>query len=132
MPSARRSGPITPGVAFVTGGARGLGNAIAVSFAKEGARAVVIVDIQDEKTTAEGVAAIEEYGAEVLSIRCDVTNEKQVEDAVAQAVAKFGRIDYGVNFAGIIGPIGNMWETDYAKIQKVVVRLSPMNAARAH
>jgi len=57
-----RSGPLAPGVAFITGGARGLGNAIAVSFAKEGARGVVIVDIQDEETFAAGKKAVEAEG----------------------------------------------------------------------
>lgn len=60
-----RSGPLAPGVAFVTGGARGLGNAIAVSFAKEGARGVVIVDINDEATLEQGKKNVEQYGAKV-------------------------------------------------------------------
>lgn len=60
-----RPAPNAPGVAFITGGARGLGNAIAVSFSKEGARGVVLVDIQDEKTFAEGKANVEKYGAKV-------------------------------------------------------------------
>lgn len=60
-----RSGPLAPGVAFVTGGARGLGNAIAVSFAKEGARGVVIVDINDEETLEQGKKNVEQYGAKV-------------------------------------------------------------------
>jgi NAD(P)-dependent dehydrogenase (short-subunit alcohol dehydrogenase family) len=63
---SKRSGPLAPGVAFITGGARGLGNAIAVSFAKEGARAVVLVDVQDETTLGKGRKTIEEYGTEVL------------------------------------------------------------------
>lgn len=62
---AFRSGPLAPGVAFVTGGARGLGNAIAVSFAKEGARGVVIVDISDEATFEQGKKNVEQYGAKV-------------------------------------------------------------------
>jgi len=62
---ATRAGPIAPGVAFITGGARGLGNAVAVSFAKEGARGVVIVDIQDEKTLEAGKAAVESHGTKV-------------------------------------------------------------------
>lgn len=60
-----RSGPVAPGVAFITGGARGLGNAIGVSFAKEGARGVCLVDIQDEATFEEGKKAVEKYGAKV-------------------------------------------------------------------
>jgi NAD(P)-dependent dehydrogenase (short-subunit alcohol dehydrogenase family) len=49
----------------VTGGARGLGNAVAVSFAKRGARAVVLVDIQDESTFTAGKNTVEAYGTEV-------------------------------------------------------------------
>lgn len=62
----KRSGRLAPGVAFVTGGARGLGNAIAVSFAKDGARGVVIVDINQE-TLNEGKKAVEAYGTPVKS-----------------------------------------------------------------
>lgn len=61
----RRAGPNAPGVAFVTGGARGLGNAIAVSYAREGARGVVIVDILDEAALKAGAANVEAIGAEV-------------------------------------------------------------------
>lgn len=49
----------------MTGGARGLGNAVAVSFAKRGARAVVLVDIQDESTFTVGKSTVETHGAEV-------------------------------------------------------------------
>lgn len=63
--SERRSGAIAPGVAFITGGARGLGNAIAQSFAKEGARGVALIDIGDDKTFQEGKEAVEKFGAKV-------------------------------------------------------------------
>lgn len=62
-----RSGPVAPGIAFVTGGARGLGNAIAVSFAKEGSKGIALVDIQDDKTFQEGKEAVEKFGAKVSS-----------------------------------------------------------------
>lgn len=98
----------------MTGGARGLGNAIAVAFAKEGARGVVIVDIQAE-ILEEGKKAVEAYGTKVgpswkfegcwksntdgysrqcLAIQADVTKEADVQKAVDAAVAEFGRIDY--------------------------------------
>lgn len=64
-PTGRRSGSNAPGIAFVTGGARGLGNAIAVSFAREGAKAVAIIDIQDDETFNQGKRNVEVVGAEV-------------------------------------------------------------------
>ncbi|KAK4937922.1 hypothetical protein LTR10_021563 [Elasticomyces elasticus] len=115
-----RSGPVAPGVAFVTGGARGLGNAIGVSFAKEGARGVCLVDIQDEATFEEGKKNVEKYGTRVLCIRADVTKEADVERAVDEAVKEFGRIDYAANFAGIIGPLDVTWETDTDKWRRVI------------
>ena len=60
-----RSGPVAPGIAFVTGGARGLGNAVACSFAKEGAKGVALIDIQTEAIFNEGKANVEKYGAKV-------------------------------------------------------------------
>ncbi|KIW81722.1 hypothetical protein Z517_04748 [Fonsecaea pedrosoi CBS 271.37] len=117
---ASRSGPIAPGIAFVTGGARGLGNAIGVSFAKEGAKGVCLVDIQDEATFEEGKKAVEKYGAKVLCIRADVTKEEDVERAVSEAVKEFGRIDYAANFAGIVGPLAETWDIDTEQWKRVI------------
>ena len=66
-----RNGPVAPGIAFITGGARGLGNAIACSFAKEGAKGVALVDIQNEETFNEGKAKVEKYGAKVCNLMRD-------------------------------------------------------------
>jgi NAD(P)-dependent dehydrogenase (short-subunit alcohol dehydrogenase family) len=72
--SNQRSGAVAPGIAFITGGARGLGNAIAVSFAKEGAKGIALVDILDDKALEAGKAEVEKYGTKVrlskLSVRC--------------------------------------------------------------
>ncbi|KAJ4349690.1 uncharacterized protein N0V89_008307 [Didymosphaeria variabile] len=100
---SKRTGPLAPGVAFITGGARGLGNAIAVSFAKEGAHGVVLVDIQDEATFAQGKKNVEDIGCNCLTIHANVTVEEDMERAVSTAVAHFGRIDYAANFAGVLG-----------------------------
>ncbi|KAF2494615.1 NAD(P)-binding protein [Lophium mytilinum] len=116
---SRRSGPLAPGIAFITGGARGLGNAIAVSFAKEGSGGVAIVDIQDEETMNAGKRKVEAYGTKCLAIRADVTKEAEVERAVAEAVAEFGRIDYAANFAGITGGAASVIDGSIEHFQKV-------------
>lgn len=58
-------GVILPGVAFVTGGGRGLGLAVACAYAQEGATAVVLVDIHDEKTMSAAKEQVEALGAKV-------------------------------------------------------------------
>ncbi|KAK4504010.1 hypothetical protein PRZ48_004925 [Zasmidium cellare] len=120
MSSHHRSGPVAPGIAFITGGARGLGNAIAVSFAKEGATGIALVDINNEETFAKGKAAVEAYGAKCITIHADVTNEDDVARAIATTVQEFGRIDYAANFAGIVGPLSNCWETETSDWKKVI------------
>ncbi|KAG4433444.1 hypothetical protein IFR05_011070 [Cadophora sp. M221] len=117
--TAKRSGPLAPGIAFVTGGARGLGNAIAVSFAKDGAKGVVIVDINQETLNA-GKKIVEAYGTKCLAIQADVTKEEDVERAVSEAVREFGRIDYAANFAGILGPMDHTSEVPLEEFQKVM------------
>jgi NAD(P)-dependent dehydrogenase (short-subunit alcohol dehydrogenase family) len=49
-----------------------------------------------------------------------VTKEDQVERAVKETVETFGRIDYAANFAGIIGPLKHIWETDLDQWRKVI------------
>ena len=92
----------TPGIAFVTGGRRGLGAAIALSFAKNGATGIALLDIHDDETMEKSKIAIEAYGTKCITIEADTTIEEQMERAVAQTVREFGRIDYAANFAGVI------------------------------
>ena len=85
-------------VAFISGGARGMGAAIAKLFAREGAK-VVIGDVLEEegrKTEAE----INEIVGECLFVRLDVTSEAEWQQAVASTVAHFGKLDVLVNNAG--------------------------------
>lgn len=97
-----RQGPIAPATAFITGGARGLGNAVAQSFANNGACGVVIVDIQGLDTLQERKCTVEQYGTKGLATQADVTEEDEIERVVNDAVTEFEHIDYAANFAGIV------------------------------
>jgi NAD(P)-dependent dehydrogenase (short-subunit alcohol dehydrogenase family) len=85
--------------ALVTGGAVGIGRACAVALAKAGAN-VAIMDI-NEKTGTATAQEIQDMGRKSLFVSCDVTDKAQVQNAVAQGVATLGRLDIGVNNAGI-------------------------------
>jgi len=87
-------------VAIVTGGAKGMGRAIAQRFAGEGAK-VTVADI-DMPAAEETVRAIRGTGGEALAFECDVTNGRQVREMVAATVAAFGKLDILVNNAGAV------------------------------
>jgi NAD(P)-dependent dehydrogenase (short-subunit alcohol dehydrogenase family) len=84
---------------IVTGGGRGIGQATALAFAAEGADVLVlgrtVADLQDT------VAQITAGGGQAWLLPCDVTDEAQVDDAVARAAARWDRIDVLINNAGI-------------------------------
>ncbi|MEX1195470.1 MAG: 3-oxoacyl-ACP reductase family protein [Dehalococcoidia bacterium] len=104
-------------VALVTGASRGLGRAIAVRLAEEGA-AVVVNYLQSEAAAAEVVSQIGAFGGEALSVQADVRDEDQMVRMVGAAIGKFGRIDLLVNNAGIIWPPRqhqSFWETPVAR-----------------
>ena len=86
-------------VALITGGARGQGAAEARLFAKEGAR-VVIADILDD-AGGKVAAEIGESGGDAAYVHLDVTSEDEWREAVAETVARYGRLDVLVNNAGI-------------------------------
>jgi 3-oxoacyl-[acyl-carrier protein] reductase len=84
--------------ALVTGAAKGIGKAIAIRYAEEGA-VVVLADLLD---TAELLETIAGSGGRALSFRVDITDAAAVEAMVAKAVSAFGTMDILVNNAGII------------------------------
>ena len=86
-------------VALISGGAKGMGAVEAKLFAKEGARIVIGDLLETEGRQVE--AEINEAGGECLFVPLDVTNEAQWEQAVATAVARFGKLDILINNAGI-------------------------------
>jgi len=91
-------------VAIVTGGARGIGGAIATAFAAEGAD-VVIADLLDEDVAAPVLQAIEAAGRRALLVRTDVSQEADVRAMVERASAEFGDIDILVNDAGTFSQV---------------------------
>lgn len=103
-------------VALISGGARGIGAAIARLFAHEGAR-VMIGDLLD----AEGrlvEAEIAAKGGEAVFVHLDVTSEADWERAVAAATSRFGRLDVLVNNAGVgVGAAAGEHRTKYVDMQ---------------
>ena len=87
--------------ALVTGASRGIGEAIARRFAREGAR--VALAARDEAACRRIAGDIEAAAGEALAVRCDVTDARSISEAVAAVVGKFGRIDVLVNNAGLGG-----------------------------
>ncbi len=84
--------------AIVTGGAQGIGFAIANQLAVEGCKSIALVG-RDKEKGAKAVAALSKLGAEVIFISADISNEKAALDAVGQASKKFGVINALANAA---------------------------------
>ena len=127
-----RSGELDGKVAIVTGGANGIGRAIAELFVEEGAR-VVIADIDDAAAT-DAVAALGEAAA---SLHTDVADADSVQEAIDFAVSHFGALDVMVNNAGISGSYRRLMQDDLRDFSQVIavdlygVMVGTQRAARA-
>jgi len=88
-------------VALVTGGGQGLGQAISMRLANEGAH-VVVADLNEEGAKATAAQISANTDRQALAIKVDVTDEMQVETLVKRAVDMFGRLDVVVSNAGIL------------------------------
>jgi NAD(P)-dependent dehydrogenase (short-subunit alcohol dehydrogenase family) len=116
--------------AVITGGASGIGLAIAQLFSREGAT-VEILDLNTDQMN-RAVEEIRAAGGTADSERCDVTNAAEVEEVMARVHARRGRIDILVNNAGI-AHVGNALTTtpeDFERVQRVNV-IGPANCLRA-
>ena len=92
---------------FITGASRGIGRAIGLAAAREGANVVVAAksDVPNPKlpgTIQEAAAELERAGGQALAVKCDVRDEVEIAAAVAAAVERFGGIDVLVNNASAI------------------------------
>lgn len=90
-------------VALVTGSSRGVGRAVALRFAKEGA-SVVVNYTSNEKAANEVVDAAKSVGSEAIAVKADVALKSEVENLVRTGIDTFGRLDILVNNAGFTRP----------------------------
>ena len=103
-------------VAVVTGAASGIGQEVARTFAREGAR-VAIVDINTEGAERAAAQIVGE-GGEAMAVSLDVTHESQVEEGIAKVVAAYERIDVLVSNAGIqvVAPLEQLTLSDWKRV----------------
>lgn len=109
--------------ALVTGASRGIGRAIAVELAREGAK--VALNFQSNQGLAEEVAAeIQSFGGECMLDRADVADPKEAREMVSRVVEKWGRLDILVNNAGITRDTSLRKMTDEMWLQVIQTNLN--------
>ena len=105
-------------VALVTGGGRGIGQAIALGFAREGAS--VAVNAAHLSTAEETAQQIRQAGGTAIAIQANVADEEQVQAMVDRVVKEFGTIDILVNNAGVSQPLVPLVEQDTADFDRTI------------
>jgi len=95
-------------IAVVTGGGRGIGRAIAMAYAREGAD--LVLASRSKEALEETKAMVEALGRKALVVPTDIRQEESVRNLATQVISVFGRIDILVNNSGIGGPTASLWE----------------------
>lgn len=113
---------LTGKVAIVTGAARGIGEAIALRFAAEGAK--VVVDDINEKLGRQVVDKIKSMGIDSIFIGSNVSKEEDVKTMVAKTISTFGKVDILANNAGVAvsTPIEQCTTSDYDYVHNTDLR----------
>jgi len=86
--------------ALITGGKRGIGRAIVIEFAKEGAD-VAFVDLEEDEKVREVIRQVEQFGRKAIFFKADVRCSERAKEVVRRVIGSFGKIDILVNNAGI-------------------------------
>ncbi len=117
-------------VAIVTGGGKGLGKAISLAFAAEGAK--VVIAARDLASTEQTAREIESRGGTADALATDVRYEEQIKRMVSHTLDRFGRIDVLVNNSAVGGPTINVIDMDLKVWNDVVATnlTAPMLCAR--
>ncbi len=113
-------GKFTNKTVLITGAGRGIGRAIAVKFAQEGAN-VVVNDLHEDDNSAETIRQAEATGSKAIFLQADVSKVANVQALLQQAVAAFGSLDILVNNAGveIHAPFWEVTELQYDIVMNV-------------
>ena len=106
-------------VALITGGSRGLGLEIARQFCNQGGRVAILA--RDPEELARAKTDLDRFKTEVLTVQCDLLEGAQIQSAVQQVLARFGKIDILINNAGIIqiGPLEHMRLEDFDRAMRL-------------
>ncbi|RPI43661.1 MAG: SDR family NAD(P)-dependent oxidoreductase, partial [Betaproteobacteria bacterium] len=117
-------------VAIITGAGRGIGQATAIKFGKEGA-AVAVCDV-DERSAIETARMVEGLGGKALAFRVDVTDKLSIQAMVEETRDRFGRIDILVNNAGIVADaqLKNMTDEQFDRVIDINLK-GTYNCAKA-
>ena len=111
-PNYKPTGKLKDKVALITGGDSGIGKAVAILFAKEGAKVVIVYLSEEQEDADDTKKIVEKYGGTLLQIPGDVSREEFCKDAVQKTVDEFGRIDVLVNNAAQQIPAENIEEIE--------------------
>ncbi|MFN2508073.1 MAG: SDR family oxidoreductase [Chthoniobacterales bacterium] len=113
----RGSGKLEGKVALITGGDSGIGRAVAIAFAKEGAD-VAINYLEEDKDAKETQRLVEKHGGRCLLLRGDVGDEKVCRDIVQRTVKELGKLDTLVNNAAEQHPQGSIEKISAAQLER--------------
>ena len=127
---ARRALDFAGRVVVITGGSRGLGLILARLFAAQGAKLALIALDGSELQRAK--SELQQSGAQVFTLACDITDSAALQGAIEQIVAHYGALDVLINNAGSIevGPLEHMSENDFRKLMDLHC-WAALNATRA-
>ena len=99
-------------VAIITGGASGIGAGLAERFVADGARGIVVADVQQALADAVAAKINADGSNRALAVRCDVSKEADIQALVAATRARFGQVDIYISNAGIGGGSGGFEVAD--------------------
>jgi NAD(P)-dependent dehydrogenase (short-subunit alcohol dehydrogenase family) len=105
-------------VAVVTGGGRGIGRAICLAFATEGASVVVASDVESQ--VKDVAAELETQQRKAVACRCDVVKTDDVEGLLRVTLSEFGKVDILVNCAGVVGKRAFIADSEEVEWRRVI------------